>query len=999
MFGHLHLHTMYSTLDGMGKIDEIFQRAKELGQEFVAITDHGSTSALWEAQKASEKYGIKAILGTEFYIEREIDGKNGHLIALAMNEVGLRNIFKLQEYAYIKNFYKKPRIDFKTLCKHKEGLIILSACLANDISQFILDGQENVASSIADKYKREFGDNFYLEIQANTIPEQMVVNKAIMNIGNKLDIKVVATNDVHYVYKEDAFAQEVLLALQMNKKWNDPKRYKFSTNDFWLKSEEEMLSELKHHIGEREAVKALNITKEIADKCNAKIEIKNRLPKFYKTANDNQRELLVDLVKEGLKREDRKHLVNDKKFMAEVQNEIDVIDRNGYSDYFLIVSDYVTSARRNKVIVGDGRGSGAGSKVAWLTGITEIPPHEYDLIFERFLADGREPDIDSDFSDQETVFKDLQSKYGEENVARIVAFGTLTPKAVCRKVLSVFEIDKKDITEVSKLIPDLCESMQKAYDSNKLLLKYKEKYPEEFSIIERLEGVVSHESQHAGGVIIYPNLSSILPVKSNSEDRSVRIVGFDKYMLEELHHFKFDILGLTTLPIIKYTLDSIERVTGKQINLKEIDLEDKNIYEMLCKGDVSGVFQLSGQKDKVVKQQPKNFRDLIAINAIIRPGVADFDEYISRRKGSKWEIHPNRMRYMKETEGLIVYQEQYLLDANTFAGWDFAFADKNIRKNKKILQDEKLREKFINDSVERGYDKQEAEELWNEILSIVSQGYSFNKAHSASYAVLSYETAWLKYYYPEHFYSAIMTYEDSGTDGQSKIGKYITECRNNGISIIPPDINTSFDTFIAGDKTISYKLTSVNTVGDSAIKSIIGMRPIKSFDDFLERRVKKDVRANVIRNLIKAGCFDFEEPNRGKLMNKFDKIDRGKDFHKSEFNDKIKCQWEKESLGIYLSSNPLDKYSFEPLEDLQDNSIVVQGGEVISIKEFKDKNGGLMAFINFETLFGTIKLISFASVWEKNQSLRDIINSGNIIMVKGRKSNSDMFLESAEILS
>ena len=460
-----------------------------------------------------------------------------------------------------------------------------------------------------------------------------------------------------------------------------------------------------------------------------------------------------------------------------------------------------------------------------------------------------------------------------------------------------------------------------------------------------------------------------------------------------------DILGLTTLPIIKYTLDSIERVTGKQINLKEIDLEDENIYEMLCKGDVSGVFQLSGQKDKVVKQQPKNFRDLIAINAIIRPGVADFDEYISRRKGSKWEIHPSRMRYMKETEGLIVYQEQYLLDANTFAGWDFAFADKNIRKNKKILQDEKLREKFINDSVERGYDKKEAEELWNEILSIVSQGYSFNKAHSASYAVLSYETAWLKYYYPEHFYSAIMTYEDSGTDGQSKIGKYITECRNNGIKIIPPDINTSFDTFIAGDKTISYKLTSVNTVGDSAIKSIIDMRHIKSFDDFLERRVKKDIRANVIRNLIKAGCFDFEEPNRGKLMNKFDKIDRGKDFHKSEFNDKIKCQWEKESLGIYLSSNPLDKYSFEPLEDLQDNSIVVQGGEVISIKEFKDKNGGLMAFINFETLFGTIKLISFASVWEKSQSLRDIINSGNIIMVKGRKSNTDMFLESAEILS
>lgn len=353
MFGHLHLHTMYSALDGMGRMEEIFIRAKELGQTFIAFTDHGSTSCLWEAQKLGEKYDIKAILGTEFYIEREIDDKNGHLIVLATNEVGLSNIFKLQEYAYINNFYRKPRINYNALVKHKEGLIILSACLANDIPQFILDGQQGVAYDIAKKYKNEFGDNYYLEIQSNSIPEQMIVNKEILNIGNKLEINVVATNDVHYILKEDCFPHEVLLALQMNKKMSDEKRFKFSTNDFWMKSHDEMLEELQHHIGKQNALKAILMSQEIADKCNCKIEVKDRLPKYYKSEN-NERELLLNLVNEGLKK--RGISTSNKSFMKDVQNEIDVIDRNGYSGYFLIVSDYVTTAKKNKILVGDGRG-------------------------------------------------------------------------------------------------------------------------------------------------------------------------------------------------------------------------------------------------------------------------------------------------------------------------------------------------------------------------------------------------------------------------------------------------------------------------------------------------------------------------------------------------------------------------------------------------------------------------------------------------------------------
>ncbi len=535
-FIHLHVHSEYSPLDGMCKIKDLVSTAKELGQTALCLSDHGSTSGLWVFQEECIKQGIKPLLGTEFYYQREDNGDNGHLIAIAKNDKGLENLFKLQEYGYVNNFYYKPRINWDVLKHHSEGLIVTSACIGSMFSQYLVQGDIVSAKAWARKFKDVFGEDFYIEIQPNNIPEQMIVNQSAIRIANQLGIKVIATNDVHYLLESDAFPHEILLAMQFNKKISDEKRFKFPSNDFWLKSEEEMI-ETFTGIQQEVIIDAMNNTKEIADKCDASIKKGKYLPKYYDIPEgETERSVLVKKTLEGAR---QKGFISNKKYMEDVQNEINVIDRNGYSGYFLIVGDYVTSARKNGVIVGDGRGSGAGSKVAYLTDISRIEPSKYDLLFERFMADGRSPDFDVDFSDQDAVFYDLQRKYGENNVARVIAFGTLTPKACSRKVLSTFEHPTELINYISKLIPDTCNTLEEAFEISPELLQYKKKYKIEFEVMERLEGIVSHESQHAGGVIIYPNLSNILPVKTKAEDRTKRIVAFDKYMLEDLGHYKF----------------------------------------------------------------------------------------------------------------------------------------------------------------------------------------------------------------------------------------------------------------------------------------------------------------------------------------------------------------------------------------------------------------------------------------------------------------------------
>ena len=544
--------------------------------------------------------------------------------------------------------------------------------------------------------------------------------------------------------------------------------------------------------------------------------------------------------------------------------------------------------------------------------------------------------------------------------------------------------------------------MEDAYKSSPELLKFKKKYPIEFQVIERLEGLISHESQHAGGVVIYEGLNEMIPLKSDGSNRNIRIAAFDKYMLEDLGYYKFDVLGLVTLPIIAKTLEYIKSNKGTELDLYKIDYEDSNVYNMLCEGDVSGVFQLNNQQQKIMQQKPNNFRDLIAINALIRPGTGDWNEYIARRNGKEWEVHPHRKYYMDETLGTMTYQEQFLLDCKVFAGWDLAYADKHVRKNKNIRADVELKEKFIVDVTNNGYPLDLIQQLWEEIEDTVDGNYSFNKSHSASYAVLSYQTAYLKYYYPVEFYAAMMSYEKADSDGQIQISNYIKECKHKGIRILPPDINKGTNLFIPDGNSIIFRLSMITDVGDSAFENIMDIRPIKSFDDFMERRSTSKVKYNVIENLIKSGAFDFDNTNRGELMLKLLLSKRNKTAVKLnyipevDYNDLIKTEWEKSSTGLYLTSHPLEDKNVKEFYEYKDGSTAFLWVLIDSIKEILDKNKREMAFIDASTETEKVRLVIFKDTWKE---VKDKFNqdSSKPFFITGRKDGGNILVNKVEV--
>lgn len=1001
---HPHVHTKYSLLDGMSNIEELVIKAKEFNMESVAISDHGSMSGLWEAQKAGDKHGVKIMHACEFYYERENDGKNGHLLVIAKNNKGLENMFLMNQIAYVSNFYRKPRINWEILKEHSEGLIITSSCLASTYCQLIMEGDVSGARDWLRKFKLQFGEDFYIEVQPNQIPEQHQVNRVSERLGKELGIKLIASNDVHYTLDSDCFPHEVLLAMQVKKKMSDEKRFKFDTQDFWFKTKEEMWNTFieTNSLSEEAIKEAMETTLEVSSKVESRIEKGRYLPHYHDVPKGmTEGDLLWDEAYDGSR---KRGLDKDKEYMQGIKHELEVIEEEGYSGYFLVVQDMVMSAKRRGDLVGDGRGSGAGSKVAYSTGITEIPPHEYDLLFERFMAKGREPDFDVDYEDQDAVFEDLVKKYGKDSVARIIAFGTFSPRNVIRKVLNTFEHEEHIIKQITSMIPNLCPSISEAIKQVPELLKRLEEFPTEWGVIQRLEGCVSHESQHAGGIIIYPNIAKYAPVKTNRDAPDKLIVAWDKYMLEELGHFKFDVLGLETLPILNDAVKTIKEELGVEVNLLELPKDDEKVYDMLCKGDVSGVFQISNQAEKVMQQQPRDFKDLIAINALVRPGVGDWDEYIERRKGKDYEIYEPRRPYMEETVGTMTYQEQFLLDAHILAGWGIAYADKKLRKNKDIRNDVETKNKFIEDCKRNGHGEIQAQEVWSEIEDAVDGGYSFNKSHSASYAQTSYQTAWLKAHYPEHFYASLMSKEGTDADGQSAIAGYLAEAKRRGITILPPSINQSTERFRPTKEGIAYRITTIKHVGDTAIKAIEDLRPIGSFDDFLARRNKSTMKKNVVVNLIKAGAFDEFGKSRATLLWEFDMHNRTKTQVKNDIilpaypeDDKVKMAWEKEVLGMYLSLHPLERYSFKPFEAYKDGQTdALVGGEVIARRVFKDKNNNEMAFITVDTLHGNVKIICFSSSWGSTFNLA--FRMGNIVMVKGKKSGNDLIANTVEVL-
>lgn len=626
-FGHLHVHTEFSTLDGMAKIKELISRVKELGQEFIAITDHGTMSGHYQFEEECLKQGIKPILGCEFYMSKEQASKEDsgyHIIVFAKNEIGLKNMHKLQARAYKENYYRKPHITFDMLSELKEGIIVSSACIGGIIGQIAINNPLELKLE-AQKYKDEFGDDFYLEIQPNDISDQWIMNKRVLQVGQALGIKVIATNDVHYVLKDDAKIHEVLLAMQVKKKMSDENRFKFPTNDYWCKSTEEMMSTFEGYNNEEKAqiLQAILNTSEVANKCNAKVIKGHFLPSYPHLNGMSEDDYLAEKTWEGFEKKYPKDYPNRGQIRKDIINELKVISEEGYSGYFINVADYIVDARKNGVLVGDGRGSGAGSKVVYCMDITNVDPVPHNLLFERFMAHGRTPDLDVDFSDQEHVFKHLQDLHGMDNVARIATYGTLSCRNVIRKTLSTFDIPQKEIAIISGSLPkNLDVTVEQSYNESAIFRSFMDNNPFIAQVIRRLEDTISHEGKHAGGFVVYNNLTELTPCKYENDSNGVRcipVVQFDKKQIESCGFYKMDVLGLENLTTVRYALDMIEENEGIVIDLDEIDYEEKEVYEMLQSGDVSGVFQLANQSSMIQEQKTHCFDDLIAINALIRP--------------------------------------------------------------------------------------------------------------------------------------------------------------------------------------------------------------------------------------------------------------------------------------------------------------------------------------------------------------------------------------------
>ena len=984
--GHLHVHTMYSALDGLAQIEELVLRAKELGHSFIAITDHGSSAGFYDAMKIRDKHNFNIILGQEFYFETETELKTGHLILLAKNQEGIKNIFKLQKLAY-DNVYYKPRINLDMLREHNEGLICTTACIANKAAQLILKKEKHCAINHLKELQQIFKEDFYVELQSSTMEEIIKVNKEYVNICNDYNFKPIITNDVHYVYEEDYEIHDVLLCIQQRKKVMDEKRWRFQSNDYWLKSQEEMLKDLDY-LTDDFVEKALVNIKKISEDCEiTNIESGNFLPKFAKTKEEEDA-ILTTITMQQYENRVMKRQEDNQEFFDDVLKELNVIKEEGYSGYFLIVQEYISWAKKNNIFVGDGRGSGAGSKVAYTIGITEINPQEHNLLFERFLSKDRTPDFDTDFSDIEAVFKHLQDVYGKDNVAKVGALNQFTAKSATRKVMSVYGFSQTRINQIVDLMPQILNfTLEDAIIYSKDLKKWFQENKEVYKAVKKIEGIIDHFSTHAGGVIICAGpdytLTEKLPTLTVSDDREKLIVELDKYALEELGHFKFDILGLKSLTLIKNATQTLQK-----IEWHEIDLDDQEIYDMLCQGDVLGIFQLSEQEKAVREQQPRNFEDLIAINALIRPGVGDWQEYLFKRRNKSFcknELTP----YMNSTNGIIVYQEQYLLLAQTYAGWPIAFSDKHIRKNKNILKDTELYEKWLEDCFTHGVTETEekAKQIWKDICEAVSSGYGFNRSHSASYARLTFQTAYLKKYHFKEFYSAYMTLN---INDNAKLIEAINEAKAKQITILAPDINLSTNEFTSEEEGVRYPLVCINGVGDNAWDNIKDLRPIKDLKDLIDRRTPRCVKKNTLENLIKAGAFDYLNKPRHELLEELILYTENTEV---KIEPVKKHVYEKESLGLYLTTSPFGKYNIKSFKTIDSGQNFATILEVAAIKEIKDKHGNKMAFATGTNHLDTIKMVLFASIWKQ-----DLIKEGDIILIKGKKDGDNILVNHIELI-
>ena len=1030
-FTHLHLHTEYSLLDGVGKIDDYLKRAKELGMKSIAITDHGNMFGAIEMYKKAIKNGIKPIIGIEVYLAEfgmeKKEGRNFHLILLAKNEKGYKNLLKISSEAYIRGFYYKPRVDKEYLKNHSEGIICLSACMQGEISRRILDKEpkENIEIAI-NSYIDIFGkDDFYIEVQGNGIEKQKELNKILFKIAKKYDLKLVATNDTHYVNKGDHVLQDIMICIQTGAKISDEKRMRIETEELYLKSREEMIESL----GE-EYIEAIDNTEEVSNKCNLSIDFGTFKFPYYKlpTCVKNIKEFLRKLVYLGL--EERYPSGLTEKMLERVEYELSVINKMGYAEYFVVVWDFINYAKMKKIPIGPGRGSAAGSIISYALKITDLDPIKYNLIFERFLNPERVsmPDIDIDICQErrQELIDYVTEKYGVDKVAQIITFGTLKARAAIRDVGRVLDIPLSKIDKVAKLIPfnySIELALRSIPELNKLYTTDKE-IENVINISARIENKVRHTSIHAAGIVITKDsLNETVPLYCDKDN--VVSTQYQMKELEELGLLKMDFLGLRNLTNIQRAIDYIEQDTGKKIILHDIPLNIKEVYGMLSKGDSLGVFQLESQGIRriLTKLKPDRFEDIIALLALYRPGPLGsgmVDNFINCKNG-KEEIkypHESLKDVLQETYGVILYQEQVMKIANVMADYSLGEADllrRAMGKKKAEIMDEN-REKFISRSVAKGYTEEKATEIFDLIDKFA--GYGFNKSHSAAYALIAYWTAWLKRMYPKHYYAALMSSEISHIEN---VAVYVEDAKNHGVKLKFPDINNAASKFKVDNEGIIFALSAIKNVGEKVAEGIKkeydDNGEYKTFDDFIFRTKKFGMNKKAIEALVYSGALDGVFGNRkekiesiGKALEfatkrlKEDEIQQmnlfgdakstvnGFSIAKAEdYTLDEKLEKEKEFLGFYFSAHPLDKYKFileayksdkiqNIKDEIEEKSINIFGILRETKKIVTKKSGEIMAVFELEDYFNRISGIIFPKDFSKN--IGNFIE-GKVVLISG----------------
>lgn len=1037
-FVHLHNHTAYSLLDGASKIEELMKRAKELNMPAMAITDHGVMHGVVDFYKACKKADIKPIIGCEVYVaprtrfdrQAGLDDSAYHLILLVKNETGYHNLSRLESLASLEGFYYKPRVDREILEKYHEGLIALSGCMAGEVAQRILQENLDAAREAALWYRNTFGaENYYFEVQNHGIHEQMQINYHLNLLSQELQIPLVATNDNHYVYEEDARTQDVMMCIQMGKTLDDVNRMRFDSNNFYLKSYDEMQQVLGDY------PEALTNTLKIAEQCNFDFVFgENHMPIFDVPDGYTLDSYFDELCRKEIAT--RYQPVTDE-VLERLEYELDIIKQMGYSGYFLIVWDFIRFAREKGIYVGPGRGSAAGSIVSYALRITDIDPLKYDLLFERFLNPERVsmPDIDIDFCYERRgeVIDYVIEKYGQDHVCQIITFGTMAARGAIRDVGRVLNVPITTVNKVAKAIPnELGMTIEKALHASQELRTYCEEEEEVADMIataQKLEGLPRHAGTHAAGVVISKEvLDYYLPLQKSAECGVITQLA--KENVEELGLLKMDFLGLRTLTVINKAVDMIQENHGVLLDFNQMDMDDPSAYQLLCDGDSIGVFQLESNGLRAIMRelQPNDLEDIIALVALYRPGPLNSgmaEDFIQRKHGKKEieYLHPLLEPILKPTYGVILYQEQVMRIASDLAGFTLGQADMLRRamgkKKPEIIAG--MKQDFLNGAEANEVDRAVAQKVF-ELIEYFA-GYGFNKSHSAAYAIVAYQTAFLKARYPVEFMAALLT---SVMDSADRVSFYIAECKHMGIAVLTPDVNESQETFVVADGRIRFGLAAMKSVGKGAMQSIIQVRneegPFVSLQDFCARVDLTQVNKRMVENLIKGGAFDSVEGNKRQLLEILEQcLEQGNEIRRSktsaqislfdfaeetgltsryaaiplpdmpEFNSQELLAMEKQILGLYVSGHPLDDYkkvigektsaTLVELTEEQDQQRVVLGGMITNFKINTTKRGETMATCQFEDLTGSIDVLVFPKTFIR---YRQMIQKDAIVLIKGR---------------